>query len=171
MLGDLTAVIAAAGEAFDDILDQSTPCILIYQGTMEPCVNCVYDPIGKKSAGRYRDGGPLGFVQGGICPVCDGGGVRVTENSDSIKMTIDHNLAGERKKYQKVTPTITFSDTSIRTRGKISDLPKIQKCSQMIINDANSPYYNWRYKLISEPTDDFVFVRNKYFSAYWERCG
>lgn len=171
MLGDLSDIISVAGEAFDDILNKGSPCVLIYHGNMEPCVNCVYDPIGKKSAGRFRDGGPLSFAEGTICPVCGGGGIRMTETTDTIKMTIDYNLTGESKKFKRVTSAIVFSETAIRTRGFITDLPKIQKCSEMVIADTNSPYYNWKYKLISEPVDDFVFVRNKYFSAYWERAG
>jgi hypothetical protein len=41
----------------------------------------------------------------------------------------------------------------------------------MVIADASSPYNNWKYTLASEPVDDFIFVRNKYFSAFWERAG
>lgn len=171
MLPDFTDIIAAAAEAFDDVLTTATPCTLIYQGIMEECANCIYDSIGKKSAGRYRDGGPLSFNDGAICPVCGGGGIRLTENSETIRMTIDHDLTGERKKFQRPLPNVSYTDTTIRTRGKLVDLPKIQKCVEMTIADVASPYYNLKYTLISEPVDNFVFVRNKYFTAFWKRSG
>lgn len=172
MLPDFTTIINQAAEAFDDLITQGVTCSLIYQGVLEPCSNCVYDHIGKKSSGRYRTGGPLQFPDGTVCPMChNAGNVRTTEYTEDIKMTIDFNLTGEKKKFPKTLTNIRFTDTTIRTRGLLTDMPKLQKCVEMRINDASSPYNNWRYTMASEPTDDFVFVRNKYFTVYWERAG
>jgi hypothetical protein len=102
MIPDLSDIISGAAEAFDDILNNNgTDCLLIYQGILEQCANCVYDPIGKKSAGRWRSGGPLSFSSGTICPACGGAGTRTTEYSETIKMTIDWHLSGEKGKFAK----------------------------------------------------------------------
>lgn len=171
MLPDFSDVISGAGEAFTDVLNNNgTTCLLYFQGLVQPCVNCQFDPIGKKSANRWRTGGPLSFPDGTICPQCGGAGTTVTEYTDSIKLTIDHNLSGSRAKYITSMPNIRNPESIIRTRGFIEDIPKIQKTIQMMINDEKSKYNQWKYQPASEPFDDMVFVKNKFFTMFWVRC-
>ena len=53
----------------------TTKCLLNYGITKKDlCPNCIYDPNLKKSANKYKVGGPKPFVNGRICPYCNGAG-------------------------------------------------------------------------------------------------
>ena len=64
-------------------------CTLDYGVTKyENCANCVFDPIGRKSANRFLDGGPIPFPFGGICPLCNGAGKKPVVSSENVHLAV-----------------------------------------------------------------------------------
>lgn len=166
-LFDISDTFAESVEdGFDDILDLlSKPCLLIYPASTTDCVNCIYDPIGKKSSNRWTTGGPMPF-NSGACPMCNGQGRIATENSETINMTINWGPIT----FDKGMPAGIRLPLggAVETRGYMADYPKVKKCETMRIV---SPYGRFVFKLDGEPSDPFQLVQGKYFIANWKRIG
>ena len=68
----------AYNQSIDSLLSQdglATECQLSYGVTKKNiCPNCVFDSNLKKSANKYKTGGPIAFSLGRICPYCNGVG-------------------------------------------------------------------------------------------------
>ncbi len=161
--------LQAAQDGFDDILDSlGKQCKLVYPSKFIECVNCIYDPIGKKSSNRWRTGGPMPF-HAGACSMCQGAGKSATENSENVIMTINW-LPG---KNISTGPNIRVAiGYPIETRGYMTDLAKVRSCEEMIILGGNADIYShYKFKLDGEPTDVFQAISGRYFVATWKRVG
>jgi len=157
-------------DGFDDILDlMAKPCKLTYPESFIDCVNCVYDPIGKKSSNRWVTGGPMPFHAGSICPICNGDGKLATENSENIQMSINWGQITFGKNMP-INIRIPMGGV-IETRGYLTDLPKVKKCRSMSILGDIAPYGHFNFKLDGEPSDPFQFIPGRYFIANWVRIG
>lgn len=157
--------IKEAEEGFDYlIIFAGKICRLVYPPVLVDCLQCIYDPIGKKSSGRYRDGS---IIPGGICHLCGGVGKKASEASENIKMTIDWKPTN----WEGMPIPVRVPAGFILTRGFIVDLPKIKRATEMYIIGATEPYSKYKYVLESEPVDPFQFVPGKYFAALWKRAG
>jgi hypothetical protein len=157
-----------AEDGFNQMLETfGRTCRLIYPARFVECTNCIYDPIGKKSSNRWRNGGPMPF-HSGVCPLCNAQGRRATENYDDITMTVNW-VPG---RYLRPTENIRVDIGSvIETRGYIADLNKVKSCQDMIVIGEVEPYGKYRFKLDGEPISTFQFVKGKYFNAKWIRIG
>lgn len=161
-------ILSTAQGGFDDILDQlGKPCKLIYPAKFVECVNCIYDPIGKKSSNRWRTGGPMPF-HAGACSMCQGAGKHATENSDTITMTINWIPGKNITSGPNIRVPIGYP---IETRGYMTDLAKVRQSEEMIIIGAVEPHCHYRFKLDGEPTDAFQIVPGRYFVCIWKRIG
>lgn len=136
-------------------------CKLIYPPVKgEQCNNCITMSSGGSMQNHYRNGGPMPFSVGG-CPLCGGKGFRTVESPDkTIKLRINY----EPSTWLKLAIPIQVPDGSIQVIGKISDLPDIKKCNQIIINNPTRGYVEETYALHGEPiphgmkTKDFFIV-------------
>jgi hypothetical protein len=71
------------------ITDLGVTCELTFTGSLfESCTNCLYDPIGKKSANRFLAGGPMPFRNGQICPMCGGAGRLQSVDTEDVQMLV-----------------------------------------------------------------------------------
>lgn len=67
----------------------ATECLLNYGiNNVVECPNCIYDPLLKKSANKYKSGGPQQFYDNQICPYCRGAGVYGSEKTESIYLAV-----------------------------------------------------------------------------------
>ena len=78
---EIKALFKNAISALLDDAALTVPCTLMYGGKFATCSNCIYDPIGKKSANRYLSGGPIPFNNGQICPFCHGAAILTLFNT------------------------------------------------------------------------------------------
>lgn len=157
-----------AQDGFDDILDLfGKQCKLVYPARFVECVNCAYDPIGKKSSNRWRTGGPMPF-HAGSCPMCNGDGRRATENSETIVMTINWTPGRNVTFLTNIRVPI---GSIIEARGYLTDVTKIKQCEEMLIVGEMAPYSHYKFKLESEPVDPFQLVSGRYFGVLWKRVG
>lgn len=167
-----------AQDAFDDLLDQSNlgkPCKLVYSSTTTICPNCIVNRNTGLSTNRYKVGGPIPFVDGEICPVCEGSGKLVgTEGFDIVTLLIDWNpkpwLNVVGNAGDAPDSVVRIPNGAITTRGYMTDLPKIIKADYAVM-DVNNNYMNNHFVLSGEPISPGNIVKNRYFTAVWKRAG
>jgi hypothetical protein len=76
-------------DAFLQSSGLSTECLLNYGiSDASLCPNCIYDSILKKSANKYKSGGPKQFNSGQICPYCRGVGFYGLEKTESVYLAV-----------------------------------------------------------------------------------
>jgi len=147
------------------ISELGVDCRLIYPPTKgEACNNCIKLSSGGSVQNYYRNGGPVYFSMGN-CPLCGGTGLRVTESPDEIiKLRINY----EPSKWLKLDIPIEIPEGSIQVIGNISNMPKIKKSSEIIINKNTEGYGEEKYSLAGEPIPHGLKNRI-YFIAYLSR--
>jgi hypothetical protein len=56
----------------------------------------------------------------------------------------------------------------VGTKGYVTDLPKVVRCDAAII-DVNADYVGNKFILKAQPITAGNIVKNRYFTAIWER--
>ena len=125
----------------------TTKCTLNF-GVSKPilCVNCIYDPNLKKSANKYKTGGPIQFEIGTLCPYCNGLGYFGQTTTEDIYLAI----ISDQKKWINPPVNIAIADNLIQAIGKKIYLESIKQCKDMTINYSNTNT-NPKYTLYTEP--------------------
>lgn len=158
-----------ARDAIDDLIDElGKDCTLLYPPKTVHCANCVFDPIGKKSSGRYLTGGPVFFPVGSLCPLCNGAGTRAEQVSEVVRFLCAWT---PQDFYMPVPRGITVPEGRIQTKGYMTDFPKVMQCVEMIVENPLEPVLRARFKLVGEPVDRSNIIQGRYFVARWERAG
>jgi hypothetical protein len=155
---------------FDDMLTTfGVPCKIVYKNTETTCPNCILNPRTGISMNKYKAGGPVPFIAGDTCPVCNGAGkIPGTETFDIITMSIDWepkpwaSIGGENSNL------IRIPSGMVSTRGFIKDLPKVIRGDYCIL-DINDQYITNEYKLYGSPYVLGAITNNRYFIAVWKR--
>lgn len=155
--------------ALDDIITEfGKDCRLVYPAAWQPCVNCVYDPVGKKSANRWKTGGPLAFHSGTICPVCEGrGGYAATEAYEAIRLKIDweaRNFTHPAGKALKVRQKYSVC----QTKGYMQDYAKVVKCDHLVVQVPIENIVQAKFYLVGMPISPGNIIQDRYFEAFWE---
>lgn len=141
-------------------------CKLIYQPLIVEAGTSTQLADNTYIQGNYWMSGPMRVDQQGV-PMAGGQNMKTQESSENITMTIDWYP----KDYlnSNITNIAPIEFNFIKTRGKIVDLPKIQKCIEMHVQIPLNNYIIGRYRLKSGATDAFSIIQEKYFIASWER--
>jgi|19_taG_2_1085344.scaffolds.fasta_scaffold00068_25 hypothetical protein len=144
----------------------TVPCTLHYGITKyEDCANCVFDPIGNKSANRFQDGGPIPFPFGNICPMCNGGGKRAVESSEDLSLMV----IWDQKDFFKVG-SVNTPDGDIQTMTFADRTPKLKRAKEIVVATNIAGYATHRFERITDPvpcgldSDQFV-------ACMWKRIG
>ncbi len=83
------ALITIYQDRIDALINQLGKNVrLIFDPVIDPCPNCLYDTLRKRSTGIYRDGGPRPFKRGRQCPYCKGHGLLETSVEKCIKCLV-----------------------------------------------------------------------------------
>jgi hypothetical protein len=139
-------------------------CVLSMPPSPTYCANCVADPIGMKSSNIYITGGPQPFEDGQVCPVCHGDYILQVEQTKTIVMVIEWK---PERFLDIMRRTVRFPQSTIQSRGFVSDLQYVQNCSHMeTFLDTSTDHYT--FKLRGEPIVPGRLSR-KFFYALWER--
>jgi hypothetical protein len=129
------------------------------------CPNCIYDVALKKSSGKYKNGGPISFALGQICPYCNGIGFYGEE-----KFTVGYlAIIWDYKKWINPPPTINNPEGFIQTICDKTYLSTIKQCKDITVihNQAGS---NPIFKLHGEPNPAGL-GDNNYIFCIWEKIG
>jgi len=123
------------------------PCTLYYGVTKyDDCVNCVYDPIGRKSANRFQDGGHIPFPFGSICPMCNGAGKKPVESTEDMNLMV----IWEQKEFFNVG-TVNTPDGDIQTLTFADRTPQLKRAKELIVATDIAGFGTHRYERMSEP--------------------
>jgi hypothetical protein len=129
------------------------------------CPNCIYDVNLKKSAGKYKDGGPIPFLIGRICPYCNGEGSYGKEKSDLDYLAV----IWDYKKWINSSINIKNPEGYIETICRKNLLKKIKGCKDMTVvldRDKTNPTFS----LYGEPTPAGL-GDNNYIFCFWQKIG
>jgi hypothetical protein len=141
----------------------TTQCSLIYDTTkLEQCPNCLYDTISKKSANKYKIGGPIVFTNGQTCPYCLGKGI--TSSSMEEEM-IYLALLYDSKNFIGV---VNDPNIVAQTICSINYLDKLKKCSKIIFNTDIKTLSNNIFARYNEP-QPVGLGDNRYLFTNWAR--
>ena len=142
-------------------------CTLSYGVTKyDDCPNCVFDPIGRKSANRFQDGGPVPFPYGGLCPLCNGGGRKGVESTEDIKVAVIF----DPRQFLEIKTPVNTPDSFIQTLAKKEMTPKFQRAKEIIVATEISGFFTHRYQRVNEPTP-IGLGNNEFVICTWRRSG
>lgn len=126
-------------------------CTLEYGVTKyESCVNCVYDPIGRKSSNRYLNGGPQPFPFGGLCPLCNGIGQRAVVSTEDIDLIVVYDPR-DFIQFSENLSTVNTPTSLMQTMSKIELMPKLQAAKSIKVSKDIEGYFNRTYERVQEP--------------------
>ncbi len=129
------------------------------------CTNCIYDPNLKKSANKYKTGGPVEFTAGKICPVCNGVGSYGEILTEDIYLAILWNY----KHWISPPTNISNPEGFIQTICSKTLLHKIRQCKDMTVV-VDETLSNPVFSLYEEP--NFAGLGdNNYIFCMWKKTG
>jgi len=142
----------------------TTLCTLNFGVTQKnECPNCVFDFGLQKSANQYKNGGPIPFDLGRICPYCHGIGYLSTITSEDIYLAIiwDYN--------KWINPPVDIANPNgfIQTICSKDYLWKIRQAKSLIVNyhkDLSNPVF----ELYKEP-EPAGLGDNNYLVCFWTK--
>lgn len=153
-------------QALDDIITVlGKDCVLVYPPKMTACPNCVPSPMGGQSSNRWRSGGPVPFPNTGVCPWCNGAGRRAEEQSELVHMSCEWNPKEYKRPLEDVDVRVPYS--VLKTKGYLTDLPKIVRCEYLRLQIPVEGYSVRRFKLASNPGDESNIIQGRYCVAIW----
>lgn len=141
------------------------PCTLIKGVTLfTACPNCIFDPIGNKSANRYAAGGPMPFTVG-QCPMCHGVGRIPDEQTSTINLvplwdSKDWVGVGDLK--------IGNPNEFVQTLSKIETFDDLVEAKDIIIDTNITNYTRNIFTRKSEP-QPCGFGASSYIFTMWKR--
>jgi hypothetical protein len=143
----------------------TTPCILNYGVSKKLiCPNCIFDPNLKKSANRYKTGGPISFSDNNICPYCNGIGYYGETKNETINLAV----IWEYNKFMNFPKGVDLPDGLIQTISSIELLPDIRKCQSMSVQYPSAQNKLHEFKLHGEPKPAGL-GNNAYIITTWQK--
>jgi hypothetical protein len=134
-------------------------CELIFGITRyDDCPNCIFSTVSQSSSGRYKTGGPIPFIFGEVCPVCDGAGRFPIESKENINMMVIWDV----KNFINVAADVVIPQGSVQTITYFDRIDKIRRAKSLIISSR------YQYTRFAEP-EPCGLGRNSFFSCIWKR--
>jgi hypothetical protein len=110
--------------------------------------------------------------------MCGGTGKKAVEPTEDIELRCIFNpLMNTADRYAVKNPdlispiNIRLPNSLLKTRGFITDVPKILRATSLIVSLPSEGYIRARYTRVTEPQDRNTFVPNRYFTCFWQRAG
>ncbi len=162
-----TNVVATYNDVADALInDLGVDCTLLYPPLRAECPNCYSRTIGiGSSANVYRPGGPIFFQQGRPCPLCNGKGFKLTENTEVVRMRV----YWRKKDWVDIGFQVDIPGNVMQTIFFLSDLPKIMKAQQIIPNRNLQGFITARFDRASQPFPH-GFLQDRYAIIFWNRA-
>lgn len=126
----------------------SVTCTVTFGVTLyNDCPNCLFDPIGNKSANRYQTGGPAPFTVG-QCPMCAGVGKIPDEQTSTLSLAPIYD-------YKSWIPGITSNVRSpngfVQTISAFSTYDTLKQAKEVIMDTAIDSSTRARFERFGEP--------------------
>jgi len=129
----------------------------------EPCPNCEYDTMRKRSTGVYKTGGPRPFARGLKCPYCKGRGFTETPVNKCIKCLIKWNPE-DAKNYGI---SVSKMGGIVRLKTYLTEADDLSRAQTVIVNHDIVNQMKLKVKLVQGPVP--VGLReDRYCISFWE---
>jgi len=129
----------------------------------EPCPNCEYDTMRKRSTGVYKAGGPKSFARGLKCPYCKGRGFTETPVNKCIKCLIKWNPE-DAKNYGI---SVSKMGGIVRLKTYLTEANDLSRAQTVIVNHDIVNQMKLKVKLVQGPIP--VGLReDRYCITFWE---
>lgn len=129
----------------------------------EPCPNCEYDTMRKRSTGIYKAGGPRPFARGRKCPYCKGRGFTETAVNKCIKCLIKWNPE-DAKNFGIAVSKV---GGVVRLKTYLTEADDLSRATTVIVNYDIVSQMKLKVKLIQGPIP--VGLReDRYCISFWE---
>lgn len=128
------------------------------------CPNCIFDPNLKKSANKYKIGGPVQFDLGKLCPYCNGIGYYGETNTETGYLAI----IWDYKKWINPPMNLAEADGMIQTICDKTYLPSIRQCQNISVTYPSSSNKKHKFQLFGEPNPAGL-GDNNYIISMWKK--
>lgn len=137
----------------------TTECTLVYGiSEKEICPNCIFDSLTNKSANKYKEGGPIPFDIGIICPYCYGVGFSGKQKSFS---NIYLAVLWDSKTWINFNTDVKNSDDYVQTICSSDLKNELEAANHILIKDK---------KFEREGSANYSGLGdNKYIITTWRR--
>lgn len=133
-------ITSAHKQTFKDMISallESTaltvPCKAVFENTrFEDCPNCLYDTISARSSNQYQINGPIPFINGQICPYCNGIGKLSFTKEEILYLGIIK--PGFFNMQSLDLENVNFVDGKIQSLSKIDTYAVLKNASHIIID-------------------------------------
>lgn len=143
----------------------SLPCKLIYENSAkDECPNCEIDPLSKRSSNFYKDGGPIKFVNGQVCPYCSGEGYLFKSNEEDVNLLVLFDY----KHWIGFKNDVKAADGMIQTICKMDILSKIRSANRIIVDNNLTGFARNEFARHSDP-EPAGLGDNQYIFTFWKK--
>ena len=162
---------AVITDALDDIIGEfGKRCRLVHPPAWVGCENCHADPLGKKSANRWRHGGPMRFQAGSVCPLCRGqGGHHAAESGEEILLKVEWEPGRFWSPFPGVDVRAPFS--FCQTKGYMSDFARLSRADHLVLQLPVEGVVRAKFRLTGAPVSPGNIIQDRYLVANWEARG
>ena len=168
---DFAALKNLYNQSMDQILGDTglvVPCTLQFsnKGKDTVCPNCLFDPISRLSGYKYNGTGPVSFVDGTVCPVCEGQGI-ITGSAKS--KTLKLAVIFDSKYFVNWSSSVgDIPDGAVQTICKMSLIEDIRNAQSMTVDTNISSYGNYSYSRAADPQPAGL-GDHRYLITFWSR--
>jgi hypothetical protein len=160
-------------QTFDDAINAlllesalTIPCTLVFENTkLNDCPNCIYDSISRRSSNQYEIGGPIPFVNGQICPYCNGVGSLSFNSEEVVHLGIIKPVFFGIDKLN--LQDINFVDGKIQSLCSVDLYEKLKNASVIIVDNNLLNLANNRYIRYRDPIP-VGFGNNSFIITTWQ---
>ncbi len=145
--------------------------ILVFPPLQTECPNCIVNPFGGGSSGKYKSGGLYVFTDGQVCPYCQGIGFIETSSETIIKLLVDWNP----KIYNNVIKASVEDNKqfkvpyeNIKVQGYIADLVNFRQAKEIKLHSTVTDFGYWNYVIDGAPLP-YDLGHNSYFGCLMKR--
>lgn len=148
----------------DALINQLGKNVLLeFDPIREPCPNCEFDTMRKRSTGIYKMGGPRPFARGRRCPYCKGRGFTETAVTRCIKCLIQWNP----KDAEDFGIAVAQKKDIVRLKTYLTEADDLIRAKTLIVNYDIADQAKFRVKLLQNPIP--VGLReDRYCISFWE---
>lgn len=144
----------------------TVPCKLVFENTkLQDCPNCIYDTLSRRSSNQYQLGGPLPFINGQICPYCNGAGSLSYSSEENIYLGIIKPVFFNMAPLE--LETVNFVDGKIQSLCGIQYYAKIKNANHIIIDTNITDLSLNKYIRYRDPIP-MGFGDNSYIVTTWQ---
>lgn len=143
------------------------PCILYYPSVKTVCSDCNGQTIGDLPGNVLRHGIPSPVFAGG-CPQCGGTGYRESQPTETLNLQVNTNPTKFAQQFKMLM--LEQAGQYAQTKGLLTDMPKLIRCVDILLNNNVGGYIEYKFTRASEPIPGGLF-QDRYCYTLWRRNG